>query len=61
MYVFDATMMFTLMTLFNYWHPSEVDAVLKGGKFWKGLFRLQEVKREGEGLDMDPIRSAGAV
>ncbi|KAH6721442.1 RTA1 like protein-domain-containing protein [Leptodontidium sp. 2 PMI_412] len=37
LYIFDAVLMLAVMVIFNFIHPSEVKALLKGGKMAKGL------------------------
>ena len=37
LYIFDAVLMLAVMVVFNFVHPSEVKALLKGGKVAKGL------------------------
>ncbi|KAH7378081.1 RTA1 like protein-domain-containing protein [Cadophora sp. MPI-SDFR-AT-0126] len=37
LYIFDAVLMLAVMVVFNVVHPSEVKALLKGGKMAKGL------------------------
>ncbi|KAH8587257.1 RTA-like protein [Bisporella sp. PMI_857] len=45
LYVFDAVLMLTVMLIFNAIHPSEVKAMLKGGKVSRG-FKVSELKDE---------------
>lgn len=37
LYIFDAVFMFGVMVVFNAVHPSEVQALLKGGRMARGL------------------------
>ena len=37
LYIFDAVLMLAVMVAFNVVHPSEVNALLKGGRMAKGL------------------------
>jgi len=37
LYIFDAILMLGVMILFNLIHPSEINALLKGGKMSRGL------------------------
>ncbi|KAF7861556.1 hypothetical protein EAF04_008118 [Stromatinia cepivora] len=37
LYIFDAVLMLAVMVAFNFVHPSEVNALLKGGRMAKGL------------------------
>jgi RTA1 like protein len=45
LYVFDAVLMWGVMVVFNVVHPSEVNALLKGGRMVKGL-KMVEVGGE---------------
>ena len=38
LYVFDAVLMLLVMVILNVWHPSEIMALAKGGKFSKNGF-----------------------
>ena len=40
LYVFDALLMLVVMAVLNVWHPSEIMAFAKGGKFSKNRFWL---------------------
>ena len=40
LYVFDALLMLIVMAVLNVWHPSEIMAFTKGGKFSKNVFWL---------------------
>lgn len=40
LYVFDTVLMLTVMSILNVWHPSEIMAYAKGGKFSKNGFWL---------------------
>ena len=42
LYVLDAGLMFIVMLIFHFWHPSEVNALLKGGKVAK-MFNIHTV------------------
>ena len=46
LYIFDGILMLLVMFLFNFVHPSEVKALLKGGKVSKG-FKLYTVRESG--------------
>lgn len=37
LYIFDGILMLAVMVVFNFVHPSEVKAMLRGGKFSKGI------------------------
>jgi hypothetical protein len=43
LYIFDALMMFSVLVNFNFVHPSEIKALLKGGR-WSSGFRLHNMK-----------------
>ncbi|KAL5323481.1 hypothetical protein ACEPPN_008018 [Leptodophora sp. 'Broadleaf-Isolate-01'] len=43
LYIFDAVLMLAVMVIFNFIHPSEVKALLKGGRMAKGL-KMYSVK-----------------
>lgn len=43
LYVFDAALMLAVMLVFNFVHPSEVKALLKGGRIAKG-FKMYRVR-----------------
>jgi hypothetical protein len=43
LYVFDGVLMFSVMVIFNVIHPSEVKALLRGGKVSRGGLKLYEV------------------
>jgi len=42
-YVFDALTMFAVLANFNFVHPSEIKALLKGGK-WSSGFKTHDIK-----------------
>ena len=46
LYIFDAILMLMLMVAFNLVHPSEVNAMLRGGRFANRMFQLKEVKKD---------------
>ena len=50
LYIFDAVLMLAVMVVFNFVHPSEVNALLKGGKAMRG-WKLEKVEG-GSGHDM---------
>ncbi|KAL3427231.1 RTA1 domain protein [Phlyctema vagabunda] len=52
LYVFDGVLMLSVMVLFNFVHPSEVKALLRGGKMVKGL-KISYVHGEYSGTEMD--------
>lgn len=37
LYIFDACLMFAVMLIFNWIHPSEIRSGIKGGSYMKGL------------------------
>lgn len=41
LYIFDATLMFSVMAIFIVVHPSEINALLKGGNAATGRFGLK--------------------
>ena len=43
LYIFDATLIFTAMVIWNWYHPSEVRSLLRGGKSFRGV-RLQNIQ-----------------
>ena|ERR1700712_1310476 len=43
LYVFDATLIFSAMAIWNWFHPSEVRSLLRGGKSFRGI-RLQNIQ-----------------
>ena len=45
LYVFDAVLMLSVMAVFNVIHPSEVYALLRGGKMTQGGLKLYTVNR----------------
>ncbi|KAL9629903.1 MAG: hypothetical protein Q9164_006669, partial [Protoblastenia rupestris] len=40
LYIFDAALMLGVMITFNIIHPSEINAILRGGKYSKGFFKM---------------------
>ena len=40
LYIFDAALMLGVMITFNVIHPSEINAILRGGKYSKGVFKM---------------------
>ena len=47
LYAFDATLMWIVLAVFNVWHPSRVEAFLRGGRCFERLgTRVVEVKME---------------
>jgi hypothetical protein len=44
LYIFDAVLMFLTMLIFNWSHPSEVRALLRGGKYSQGFFKLTDIR-----------------
>jgi hypothetical protein len=44
LYVFDAALMWIVLVVFNIWHPSRVEASLKGGKCCEKGMRLVNIK-----------------
>jgi hypothetical protein len=43
LYVFDAVLMLAVMVLFNVLHPSEVVALMRGGKVAKRGWKMQKI------------------
>lgn len=43
LYIFDALLMFAVMVWFNWYHPSEVQALLKGGKWCEDGVKMRQV------------------
>jgi len=43
LYVFDAALMLAVMVWFNWWHPSEVQALLRGGKWCEDGVKMRQV------------------
>jgi RTA1 like protein len=43
LYIFDGVLMLGVMVIFNIVHPSEVKALLRGGKLSRGGLKLHEV------------------
>ncbi|KAH6678030.1 RTA1 like protein-domain-containing protein [Halenospora varia] len=49
-YVFDAVLMWIVLVLFNFYHPSHAEALLKGGKYSKRMgMRIVGIEMEGLG------------
>lgn len=46
LYIFDATLMWIVLIIFNFWHPSHVEALRKGGKYCYRGIRIVEIKME---------------
>ncbi len=44
LYIFDAVLMLAVMLLFNWVHPSEIQALTRGGKYTQGVFRMQSLR-----------------
>ncbi|PVH70445.1 RTA1 domain protein [Cadophora sp. DSE1049] len=44
LYIFDACLMFAVMVIFNFIHPSEIQALLKGGKAANKGWRMNELQ-----------------
>ena len=55
LYIFDAVLMFGVMVVFNVVHPSEVNALLKGGRMAKG-WKMVDLKE-----DLEEGSSDGAI
>jgi hypothetical protein len=51
LYIFDATLMWIVLVIFNIWHPSHVEALLKGGKYCEKGMRIVEMTKEEEVLE----------
>jgi hypothetical protein len=45
-YIFDATLMWVVLVIFNIWHPSHVEALWKGGMYCNSGVRIVEIKME---------------
>ena len=46
LYVFDATLMWVVLMVFNVWHPSYIETLLKAGKYCNRWVRIVEIKME---------------
>lgn len=46
LYIFDATLMWVVLVIFNVWHPSHVEALYKGGKYCERGMKIVEIKME---------------
>ena len=46
LYIFDATLMWVVLVVFNIWHPSHIEALLKGDKYCDRGVRILEIKME---------------
>jgi hypothetical protein len=46
LYVFDATLMWITLVLFNIWHPSHVEALLSGGRYCEKGVKFVEITKE---------------
>lgn len=46
LYIFDATLMWVVLVIFNIWHPSHVEALRIGGKYCDRGVRIVEIKME---------------
>lgn len=55
MYIFDAVLMLVLLAVFNVMHPSEVVALLSGGKAMKQGWKMREITRYNEGVMSDSL------
>lgn len=55
LYIFDSVLMLAVMVVFNLVHPSEVKAMLRGGKMAKG-FRLYSLKEQNVSSGSDSAR-----
>lgn len=54
LYVFDAVLMLGVMGIFNVVHPSEIKALLRGGKVSRGGLKLYEVHSKHQELRINP-------
>jgi SNF family Na+-dependent transporter len=52
LYIFDGVLMLAVMLLFNFVHPSEIKALLRGGRISKG-FKLYIVREDGSTAGSD--------
>ena len=48
LYIFDAVLMFVVMLIFNWSHPSEVKALLRGGLYSKGFFKMEDIRQTSQ-------------
>lgn len=46
LYIFDASLMWVVLVIFNVWHPSHIEALRKGGKYCDRGFKVVEIKME---------------
>jgi hypothetical protein len=44
LYIFDSVLMLLTMLLFNWSHPSEVRALLHGGKYSQNFFKMADIR-----------------
>jgi hypothetical protein len=49
LYLFDSALMLGVMLIFNVVHPSEVKALLRGGRMSRGGLKLYDVSPQGHG------------
>lgn len=56
-YVFDALLMWIALILFNWRHPSRVEAVLKGGRYCDGVFSIKTIEGKENGEEMTRLGS----
>jgi hypothetical protein len=56
LYIFDAVLMLIVMALFNALHPSEVVALVRGGKAAKRGWKMEEIVRYHERVTSDNPR-----
>jgi hypothetical protein len=56
LYVLDAGLMLIVMMIFHFWHPSEVNALLKGGKVAR-LFSIHTVGKNEARIPLTDVES----
>ncbi|RDL42215.1 Uncharacterized protein BP5553_02194 [Venustampulla echinocandica] len=57
-YMFDALLMWFALMLFNWRHPSRVEAVLKGGRYCDGVFGIKALETKENGEEMTRLESS---
>ena len=55
LYLFDAVLMLAVMVVFNIIHPSEIKALLRGGKVSRGGLKLYNVEAKDDQLASGPL------
>jgi hypothetical protein len=46
LYIFDSTLMFVVLVVFNIWHPSHLQALLTGGRYCEKGVKIVEIKKD---------------